>query len=341
MKIFHIDCGRKYFSVDELKNLIHLLGKNGYNMIELAFGNGGMRFFLKNMEITTSTRTYESDAVKAAINYGNRAFCDCGTNELTEREMEELISLANEYNIRILPLLNSPGHMDAIVMGMEKLGISAPGFKGSVSTIDFDSTEAVEFTKAILSKYIDWFADRGSTLFNMGCDEYANDVLASGFAVLCDRKNFMYDKFISYANSVADLILEAGMKPVMFNDGMYYDENVEGGLLNREIICSYWSMGWPGYTPASAKFVEKQGHAILNTSNEWYYVLGRRYDTKPNPMFNDRDAERGILTCQKSVVLGGTDTSPMGEMFCLWCDEPQMPFNDEEKIILEKLISAF
>lgn len=341
MKIFHIDCGRKYFSADELKDIIRALGKNGYDMIELSIGNGGMRFFTDDMEVVTQYRTYEDEDVRAAIDFGNRSFCDCGTNELTETEMEELIKLAKSYNMQILPLLNSPGHMDAVVTGMERMGIANVRYKGSASTIDLTSGEAVAFMLAFLKKYVDWFAKRGSSMFNMGCDEYANDALSSGFAALCDEKNFMYDRFITYVNEVADIVLKAGMTPVMFNDGMYYGENLKGGLLNKEIICSYWSTGWPGYTPANAKFVEKQGHKILNTSSEWYYVLGRRTDTKPTPMFNEEDAKRGILTVSKDTVPGGSEGKPIGAMFCLWCDEPEVKFSNEEMRITEELISLF
>lgn len=80
-KVFHIDCSRKYFSLEEL-------GKNNYTLIELAFSNGGMRFLLNDMEIITSKRAYSNDEVRAAINFGNREYYDAGVNEINEAEME-------------------------------------------------------------------------------------------------------------------------------------------------------------------------------------------------------------------------------------------------------------
>ena len=43
MRIFHLDCGRKYFSVDDVEKIIDELATNYYTHIRLAFGNEGPR----------------------------------------------------------------------------------------------------------------------------------------------------------------------------------------------------------------------------------------------------------------------------------------------------------
>ena len=341
LKIFHIDCGRKYFTPEELKRIIVRLGQNGFNTIELAFGNGGMRFLLNDMEIVTSVGRYGSSEVRTAINSGNRAFCDCGTNELTEEEMEELIYEAERKGIQIMPLLNTPGHMDAIVTAMKELHMAEVGYRGSVSTFDLACTEAAEFTKALLQKYVGWFADHGCTYFNMGCDEYANDVMNSGFEALCSGDDFKYDMFVAYVNDVAGGIFKKGMRPVMFNDGMYYDGTETGGELRRDIICAYWSTGWEGYRLAPARCIEQHGHKIINTSNSWYYVLGRRKDEGNNPIFNNEMALEGIKRTGIGEIPGGADNEPIGAMLCLWCDEPGIVYTEEEEKIVAGLIEEF
>ena len=40
-RIVHLDCGRKYFSVENIKKLIDTAAQYGYNQVQLAFGNGG------------------------------------------------------------------------------------------------------------------------------------------------------------------------------------------------------------------------------------------------------------------------------------------------------------
>ena len=51
-RMVHLDCGRKYFSVDYIKGVIDTMYENGFNQLELAFGNGGLRFVLDNMTRT-------------------------------------------------------------------------------------------------------------------------------------------------------------------------------------------------------------------------------------------------------------------------------------------------
>ena len=71
LRIFHLDCGRKYFTVSEIKGIIDQLAENHYTHIQLAFGNDGLRFLLNNMSVTVNGTEYESDAVKTAIQSGN------------------------------------------------------------------------------------------------------------------------------------------------------------------------------------------------------------------------------------------------------------------------------
>ena len=45
-KIVHLDCGRKYFSKDWIIALLYEMQYDGYNQLQLAFGNDGLRFLL-------------------------------------------------------------------------------------------------------------------------------------------------------------------------------------------------------------------------------------------------------------------------------------------------------
>ena len=45
---------------------------------------------------------------------------------LTQAEMDELLAYATSKGIGLIPAVNSPGYMDAILVAMEKLGIENP-----------------------------------------------------------------------------------------------------------------------------------------------------------------------------------------------------------------------
>lgn len=323
-RIFHLDCGRKYFTVGQIKGLIDTLAVNGYTAIELAVGNDGLRFLLDDMSVTANSATYSSDNVKAGIQRGNKTYCDAGTNELTETDMNTIIAYAKENNISVIPLINTPGHMDVILDCMEYLGISNPAYNNSARTVDVMNVEAVNFTLALLEKYIDYFADQGSTIFNMGCDEYANDV--SGFAGLISSGN--YDKFVEYVNSLAALVQNAGMTPMAFNDGIYYNSCTSAGTFDSNIAIAYWTSGWNGYSPASASFLAEKGHQIINTNDSWYYVLGR--STSTNGVYNLVTAQNGAKSTPVTDVPGNNDPDPVGAMQCLWCDTPSASYSDTE-----------
>ena len=54
MRVFHLECGRKYFSEQQIKNLIDEMAQDGYNYLELAVGNDGLRFLLDDMSLKYS-----------------------------------------------------------------------------------------------------------------------------------------------------------------------------------------------------------------------------------------------------------------------------------------------
>ncbi|MDY3992674.1 MAG: S-layer homology domain-containing protein [Evtepia sp.] len=337
-RIFHLDAGRKYFSVDQIKALIDTLKANNYTHMELAVGNDGLRFLLDNMSVTANDTTYASDAVKAGIQAGNKTYYDAGTyNELTQTEMDTIISYANEKGIGIIPLINTPGHMDAILDCMEGLDISSPAYNNSTRTVDVTNTAAVNFTLALVNKYIQYFAGKGCEFFNMGCDEYANDVSNSGFAGLISSGK--YGNFITYVNNMAAQVEAAGMTPMAFNDGIYYNSNISSGTFDTKIAIAYWTSGWGGYSPAPASFLAEKGHTIISTNDAWYYVLGRQAGNSSG--YTIATAQNGVQNTACTDIPGDNDPTAAGCMICLWCDTPSASYSSTEVSNVTGLISTF
>lgn len=341
MRIFHLDAGRKYFSVAQIEDLIDKLSTYGYNYMELAVGNDALRFLLDDMSVTVDGKTYSSDAVTAGIQQGNRNYYNAGTNELSQAEMDTIISYADSKRISIIPLLNSPGHMDSIIDCMESLDMTNVAFNGSARTIDVSNSEAVKFTTALIQKYVSYFSGKGCRIFNMGADEYANDVsndVLKGFAGLINEGK--YNLFVDYVNSIASVIKNAGMVPMAFNDGIYYNYNTSGGNFDTNIAIAYWTVGWPGYSPASASFLAGKGHKIINTNDAWYYVLGRKKGNTSG--YTSATALDGVKGTKYADVPGDNDPSVSGAMVCLWCDNPSASYsdnsdNDEKKSEVDKV----
>ena len=340
-KIVSIDAGRKYFSPEQLKEIIDKAKHYGYTDLHLLVGNDGLRFMLDDMSITANGKTYASDDVKRAIEKGtNDYYNDPNGNHLTESQMTDLINYAKDKGIGLIPTVNSPGHMDAILNAMKELGIQNPNFnyfgKESARTVDLDNEQAVAFTKALINKYAAYFAKK-TEIFNIGLDEYANDATnAKGWTVLQTKGK--YSKFITYANDLAHIVKSHGLKPMAFNDGIYYNSDTSFGTFDKDIIVSMWTGGWGGYDVASSKLLVEKGHQILNTNDAWYYVLGRNADGQG--WYNLDQGLNGIKnTPITSVPKSDRATIPfIGGMVATWADTPSARYSPSR---LFKLMRQF
>ena len=241
MNIFFLDCGRMYYSVETIEKYITDASEAGFNYIQLAVGNEGMRFLLDDMSLTVGDKSYTSDQVKQAVQSGNTAYnrkCSYSynpqKNELTQSEMNTIISFAREKGMGVIPCINSPGHMNAILNAANELTGSSYSYSNSARTIDITKEEATDFAKAFLQKYIVYFASKGCRYFNMGTDEFANDVSSAGFAGLQNANQ--YGKFVAYVNAVAEQIENVGMTPMAFNDGIYYNGVDNQGTFDKKIV---------------------------------------------------------------------------------------------------------
>lgn len=320
--IMFLDCGRKYYSVDSIKQIIDNASAAGFNYIQLAVGNDGLRFLLDDMSLNVNGTTYGSAAVKKAVQAGNLAYnrthdapaYSPTTNELTQSEMDTIIAYAGSKGMGVIPCVNTPGHMDAILSAATSLTGTNCSYRDSVRTIDVTNTTAVAFTKALLQKYITYFADKGCKLFNMGADEYANDKFTGdsmGFGNL--QSSGKYSSYVDYVNAVDNMIQAAGMTAMAFNDGIYFNSNTDSGTFNTDIVVCYWSSGWSGYSPMPAKTLADKGFRLINTNGDYYWVLG-----KSNAQC-DANKARGF---DKTSFPGGTISNPAGSMFCIWADYP-------------------
>lgn len=324
-RIVHLDCGRKYFSKDWIIALMYEAKAAGYNQVQLAFGNKGLRFLLKDM----SVNNYDTQAVTAAIQAGNEAYYDAGEkNELTEAEMNDIFAAANEIGIEIVPLFNTPFHMEAVITAMGQLNIQDAYYGNNKACLNLSNDYATAFVKALMQKYITYFQGNGCKYFNFGADEYVGGWNTT---------------FYNYANEIVSMISAAGMKARIFNDSFRSDSN--NGYVSGAQVC-YWASN-SGY--ASTKAVYEYAKEIINTNQDFYYVVNK--DTQqatwyPHTYYTfsgSYDEAKWVdyaktfsNTTYKnhgSNNNGAESITPVGSMFCIWCDNPS--HKDETQIAKE------
>lgn len=315
-RIVHLDCGRKYFSKDWIIALMYEAKAAGYNQVQLAFGNKGLRFLLDDM----SVNTYEKQAVTDAIKEGNKAYYNAGEkNELTEAEMDEIFTAAEKIGIEIVPLFNTPFHMEAVITAMGKLNITNAYYGSNKACLNLSNDYATAFVKALMQKYITYFRGKGCKYFNFGADEYVGG---------------WNDTFYNYANDVAKMISEAGMTARAFNDSFRYNSNTYISNEYLKDVC-YWYTGYSGNLYSGAKTIADSGYNLINTNKDYYYVLdsskSSEYKLSSGNYNNGNNSWENYAggfsnttynNWNTAVGNGNYTATPAGSMFCIWCDEP-------------------
>lgn len=311
MRIFHLDCGRKYFSVSEIEGIIDQLAANHYTHLQLAFGNNGFRFLLDEM----SVGSYTSDRVRSALTSGNKTYSTskgADSSMLSESDMNTIIAYAEKNGISIIPMLNTPGHMDAIVSAMSNLGV---GSSRSDSEMSLTDDAQVSFIKALQQKYINYFAEKGSKYYNLAADEYT-------FSALSDSE---YTAFATYVNAIAKMVKGAGMTPMCYNDGINYSGKMTSVPFDTDILVCYWAQD-ANY--ASVTELSNAGFKIINNNDAWYYVLDDYLNFWAKPQWRYEDALKGIkntpVTQAKNVA--DKEVPVVGSVLCVWCDGPDRSF---------------
>lgn len=318
-RIVHLDCGREYFTKDWIIALINEMSAAGYNQLQLAFGNGGFRFYLNDMGVGS----YGSDAVKKALEGGNNHYNTYGddgtansewmtykpeTNALTEQEMDAIITHANSKGVEIVPMINTPGHMHALLAAMQELGMSNVSVSGKAGCMNLDNSVAVDFTKALLTKYVNYFANKGCKFFNLATDEYSS----------------FNTTFYNYANSLVDIVTAAKMTPRVFNDSFLSSGNkIKSDNTYPTQVC-YWYQG----STKSARSLSYSGYPMINTNHDYYYVstnedwnLYREGYTFVGD-YNESTWVSKAEQFSNTSFYGSNVNSPAGSMFCIWCNTP-------------------
>lgn len=319
MRIFHLDCGRKYFSVDEIKGIIDQLAANNYTHIELAFGNEGLRFVPDASRMAVGE--YEGQTVVDAIATGNQKYdkdqyLTYTVDSWTESDMNLIFAHAAEKGIKIIPMLDIPGHMNAVIYAMQELGIKVDVFSqvnpkgpGNIGqSFDTTNTAAVAFAKGLVNNYISYFAKKKCEYFNIAGDECGFDSMTAQ----------QYDAYIGLMNELNTSIKKAGMTTMMFNDGVYYKENIFNSYaqkLDRDIVICYWT-GGGNYSDSTE--LAALGFKLINTNVHWYYVAGNDDDSG---MFGYKYAIKSLET-KKCTECDGGATADTGCMLAYWCDDP-------------------
>lgn len=286
-----LDAGRKYYSVEWIKNHLREISYLKMNVFHFQISNfSGFRLECESFPQIRSAQYY------------------------TKSEIQEIFELAKQYHIEVIPEIDIPNHMSAILEHFPQFQIKK--FNGESigdCCIDFTRPEVREFIATLINEYCALFPGK---YWNMGADEFlSNYSELPQFEAFAKNKYGKQakpkDAFVDFINWVDSLVKTKNKTLRIWND-IFNDQEKDPMTidLNKDIIVEYWIGN------SDPQMIADKGHKLLNTNSDYlYYVVGNGW--RPNKAWMIKGWNPQIFQKERSVK---PKESILGGKICIWAD---------------------
>ncbi|MFJ8143839.1 glycoside hydrolase family 20 protein [Streptomyces sp. NPDC096048] len=299
---FMLDIARKHYDADWIKDRIRELGDLKFNELGLHFSDD-------------QAFRIESDSHPEIV----------ADDHLTKAEVKEITDLAASRHITVVPEIDSPGHLGAVIAAHPDLQLRNAQGTPTRGAIDISEPAAAEIVDDLLNEYADLFP---GSQWHLGADEYQALVVSDPEASYPDlaaaaREAYgpgatVADLTTGWLNARAKTVMAHDRTPRAWNDGFFKDTSVEP---LEDIQVAYWTGKEIGARQPTEYL--SAGRQVLNYNDEFlYYVLG-----EPQT-FVYPTGERIYEQWTPRVVRGTTavdakyDDQILGGSFAVWGDIP-------------------
>ncbi|MFC6357169.1 beta-N-acetylhexosaminidase [Luethyella okanaganae] len=301
----HIDVGRKYYTKNWLEAQIRDLAYAGLNTLQLHFSeNEGFRI--------------ASDVHPEVVS----------AERLTKAEVRELIAIAKQNHIQIVPALDMPGHLTQALIAHPELRLKNAWGADVRGALDITKPEAIVFAKELIDEYAELFA--GSKYWHLGADEFVDFDHMSNYPILNDaaKQRFGptangFDLLTAFANDMSDYIEAKGFTVRVWNDGMMRGNVVK---LNTDVQITWWTNWDPNH--AALQTAIDSGYTLVNFNDSmFYYVLGEAagYIYPTSARIWAKNWHPGVFPDLKTgpqVIPQPYPAYLRGASFAIWSDRP-------------------
>ncbi|WP_336048077.1 family 20 glycosylhydrolase [Streptomyces sp. CA2R101] len=295
-----VDVGRKYFTVDWLRRHIKEIAYLKMNMLHLHLcDNQGFR-------IESSSHPEVVDAPY-----------------LTKSEVSGLIALAEEYKITIVPEIEMPGHMAAILEHHEDLQLRVnsgdpdprPG-DINYGLIDLSKEGSYTLMDELLDEYLDLFP---GPYWHLGADEYAA-ARGNEYPQLLEYARSLFgpnavakDAYLGFINRANARVRAAGKTTRAWNDGIGGGSAV---TVDSDVALEYWTND----TRYTAQELVDLGHPVSNESwDPTYYVLQQHSVVRPDVRWGYEEWQPDLFA-KNDVLDPASAEKNLGSKIHIWCD---------------------
>lgn len=246
-------------------------------------------------------------------------------DHLTKAEVRRIVALADRLHIEVVPEIDSPGHLGAVLLAHPDLQLRNVSGVPSKGSLDISKPGAAKLVDELLGEYTELF---GGAYWHLGADEYQALTVRDPAASYPQLQRAAVKKYGAQAgiedlatgwlNDRAAVVRPHGMKPKAWNDGLFRDSTVRAA---KDIEIEYWTGKEYGARPPEQYL--REGYKMLNLNDEYlYYVLGQ-----PNAFVYPTG--KRIYEQWTPLVLRGTSPVPakysdqiLGGRFAVWGDFP-------------------
>ncbi|WP_327273380.1 family 20 glycosylhydrolase [Streptomyces sp. NBC_01224] len=244
---------------------------------------------------------------------------------LTKAEVRQILGLAGRLHIEVVPEIDSPGHLGAVLRAHPDLQLRNASGVRSTGSLDISDPGAAKLIDELLGEFTELF---GGRYWHLGADEYralmAKDPAAS-YPQLQRAAQQKYgpqagikDLATGWLNDRAAVVRPHGKQPKAWNDGFFRDGVVHA---DKDIEVEYWT--GKEYGARLPEEYLREGRRVVNLNDEFlYYVLGQ-----PNNFVYPTG--KRIYEQWTPLVLRGTQPVParysgqiLGGRFAVWGDLP-------------------
>ncbi|MGY5124821.1 beta-N-acetylhexosaminidase [Streptomyces nigrescens] len=257
-------------------------------------------------------------------------------DHLTKAQIRQIVALARSLHISVVPELDSPGHLGAVLAHYPELQLRRASGSVVPGAIDISNPKAAPLIDSLLKEMSELFTNpKGAPAYwHLGGDEYQ--------ALLSSTPSTTYPQLTRAARqkygpngTIADLAtgwLNDRQKTVeakgknrieAWNDGFFSSPRVSA---DKNRMVDYWTGKEAGHREPAAFL--REGRNVMNFNDEYlYYVLG-----EPNQFVyptGQRIFEswtplviRGTRPVAVPASMTGPDRIP-GARFAIWCDRAQ------------------
>ncbi|MEU5398754.1 glycoside hydrolase family 20 protein [Streptomyces sp. NPDC005963] len=244
-------------------------------------------------------------------------------DHLTKAEVRRILALADSLHITVIPEIDSPGHLGAVLAAHPQLRLKDTSGRTVRGAIDIGNPASARLVDELLTEYADLFE---GAYWHLGGDEYQaltrrNPEASFPRLAAIARQEYgpegrVQDLATQWVNDRADVLRPLDRRLKAWNDGFFRGGQV---TVDKDIEVEYWTGKEIGARPPVEYLAE--GRRVVNVNDEYlYYVLG-----EPND-FRYPTGQR-IYEQWTPLVLRGTRPVPtkysgqiLGARFAIWCD---------------------